>query len=215
MELRERKKLASQAFYQHLQNLNFGKGVLSYAKDIATIVYPDQTQVRLFFSEVSTGMAKSEFTAVLNLIIAEGPIYNALNGAGVDAVPNSHKRFFFGRSESLIPKRLAGYKFKTQTKIEPLAKKMVNDIDKYLLPIVKIFTVKYPKALDFVLANPRFFEKPFCTTIVLLGLTGSFGRLEEITGKVKKNQFFADYHRNPKPDALVGRIRKWFRKEGK
>jgi len=84
MELRERKKLVSEAFYQQLREIDFKNGELAVAKGIATITYPDQTRAVIFYSEITKGFGKGEFGADLTLKICGGSIYAALQGTGVE-----------------------------------------------------------------------------------------------------------------------------------
>jgi hypothetical protein len=213
MELRVRKKLVFESFYGQLQTLDFKGGQVATSKDHVAIAFPNQTRVQIYLSEVKKGFGKGEFGGYLLLVICGGPIYEALQGAGVAENPTFRDdRIFGGTSYQLVPKGLKGYKFTDAVEVETEVKRMVKDVKEVFVPVVEMFTTKYAKAIDYILANPGFVSKPFCTCVVLHGLTNSFSRLDERIIKVKENKYFWDYHRSQSPDVLVKRIRKWFDK---
>jgi len=110
-----------------------------------------------------------------------------------------------------VPKRIAGYKFTGAVNIETRVKEMIKDIKSFFLHHRDVYRQLSEDARIYP-RGPETCSKPFCTCVVLLGLTNSFDRLKNVVEAAGQNKFFWDYHRDPNPDVLVKRIRKWFDK---
>lgn len=212
MDLKERKKLAKDSFCEEMAKLNLKEGVLSFKQGIAHITYPDGTCAHIFYDPITSGFAKGEFGADVTLTITGGPINDALVTTG--CMEKSSRRFFHGKSHTLIPKRSTGYKFTGTDLPAKRMKEMIKDVEKHYLPLIESFAgSNYSKALSFSIENPNYLEAPFGTCVAILGLSGSIAKLDATIAKIKKIPEFYDYHRDPKRSMeLAKKIGKWTEK---
>jgi hypothetical protein len=89
---------------------------------------------------------------------------------------------------------------------------MVKDVGQFYRPIIQAFTRDYGGAVDFILSTSgAHVRKPFCMSLVLLGLANQFHRVDEVLAQAKKQEAFWDFHKTKDPPTIVRRVEQWFK----
>lgn len=214
MDLKAREKAAFAAFIEQIQTIDFKPGQVKPEKDRIAITYSDGTRILIQLSTVTADFGKGEFGASVPLLIYDGPIYRILTDNGLEqsnAFPNT---MILRYSLAPKPAGLGFYEFRTSTDVEALMKKIMKGVRQVLVPIIEQFTGKYGEAVDFILAhNGAPVRRPFAMCLILLGLSNTWDRLDEVVDHAKKTEGFWDYHQSPdQGKSLIKKVRTWFEK---
>jgi hypothetical protein len=217
MSAQDRKKRALQLFRDGMRDLGIGE-VSKPKPGGVEASYKDGTKAVIRMLTIRGGLGAGEFGAYSDLGIYGGTVFDTLRAMRLEGGGTFPKDLLVaGTSHALVPSlRRGAYAFRSTASVESLVGRMVADVRKNYIPIVDGFGGNYEQALEFILAtNGAHVRKPFCMSLVLLGLTNSLGQAKRVITQAKRSKEFWDYHKAKDPDSIVERVKDWFDKQAR
>jgi hypothetical protein len=212
MIARDRKRSALQQFRDGVKNLAIGDASTAKPGGVEAFV-KDGTKAVIKMLTIRGGLGTGEFAAYSDVGIYGGTVFDALKAVRLDGGSTYPTNLLVaGTSHALVPSlRRGAYAFRSSANVTKIVGRMIADVRKNYVPIIEAFGGNYGRALDFILTtNGAHVRKPFGMSLVLLGLTHSFGQVQRVIKQAKRSQQFWDYHKTKDPHALVERVRDWF-----
>jgi hypothetical protein len=217
MTAQDRKKRALQLFRDGVKDLGIGD-VSKPKPGGVEATYKDGTKAVIKMLPIRGGLGAGEFGAYSDLGIYGGTVFDTLKALRLEGGGTYPKDLIVaGTSHELVPSLRRGvYAFRSTADVDSLVGRMVADVRKNYVPIVEGFGGQYGQALEFILATDgAHVRKPFCMSLVLLGLTNSFGQVKRVITQAKRSEKFWDYHKAKAPDSIVEKVEAWFDKQSR
>jgi len=217
MGSQDRKKTALAAFHSKMRGIAFDGGNAKIGAGRVSVLFGDSTQVVIQMLTIRGGLGAGEFAAYPTLGIYGGSIFNILKASKLDGGTTYPKDLIVqGTSHELVPTSKRGvYAFRESADVNAVVGKMVADIQKFYIPIVRGFTADYPAGVEWIVAtHGAHARKPFAMGVTLLVLAGELARVEDMITVAKGDEGFWDYHKAKDPQAMVQRIAAAAKKSG-
>ena len=215
MELKDRKKDLGMKFKQEMRRLDFTSAKkIKILKSGVELSFDDGTNADMAYATVKRNYPKGEFGLYSLVSISNGPVYQIMCQTHLDKGSSfSGEGILAGTSHNLIDE--GHYPVTSDVKIEDVARRVVCDMEKVYVPIITAFTVGYKSAIDFLIHHQgRFVRNPFCMGVILMGLAGSFERLDELVKLAEKHSSYYDFHAAENYRVqIIDPILSWFKKD--
>lgn len=146
-------------------------------------------------AEAKGGRAPGNYGLYLLLSLNDGPIYKIMHEVNLDISKSfSGNVIFSGTSHNLSPKQ-SHYEITPNIDFDEVASEICKDIQNYYFPIISAFDTQYLDAVNFIKNGGfGFVRNPFTMCVILLGLSHSLEKLDEIISIARDRKEFYDFH---------------------
>lgn len=168
-------------------------------------------------AEVKGGRPPGNYGLYWLLSLSNGPIYEVMQATNSDQSQSFSGNIIFRGTSHNLKSGASHYEITSETDLEATVSIICSDIKKICFPIVQSFNLDFLDAIEFVKNNGTgYVRNPFTACIILLGLSKSLNRIDEIISIAKDNPSFYDFHASPNYKAhIIDPIVQWFEQHGK